>query len=89
MFPPFSLIPRIIRKIKDDQAKVLLIHPRWPGALWYPDLEAIMLMQHSISPSADVLRYPDHPDLRHPMTDLRLQASWLDGACPTAPPGTR
>jgi hypothetical protein len=87
MFPPFSLLPRIVRKIKDDKAKVLLIHPRWPGALWYPDLEEIMRMQQSISPSADVLRYPDHPDLRHPMTDLRLQASWLDGASRMARPG--
>jgi hypothetical protein len=89
MFPPFVLIPRIIRKIKDDRAKVLLIHPQWPGALWYPDLEEITVTQQSISPSADVLRYPDHPDLRHPMTDLRLQASWLDGACPTTPRGRR
>jgi hypothetical protein len=89
IFPPFVLIPRIIRKIKDDRAKVLLIHPQWQGALWYPDLEEITLMQQSISPSADVLRYPDHPDLRHPMTDLRLQASWLDGACQTTPLGRR
>lgn len=89
IFPPFSLLPRIIRKIRDDKAKVLLIHPRWPGALWYPSLPEITIMQQEISPSADVLRYPNHPDLRHPMTDLRLVASWLDGASPINRPGTR
>jgi hypothetical protein len=89
IFPPFVLIPRIIRKIRDERAKILLVHPRWPGALWYPDLEAITVMQQSICQSADVLRYPDHPDLRHPMTDLELQISWLDGASPTTPPGQR
>jgi hypothetical protein len=89
MFPPFSLIPRIIRKLCDDQAKVLLVHPQWPGALWYPSLQAITLTQKSIPQSADVLRYPEHPDLRHPMTDLRLQASWLDGASRTNPRGQR
>ncbi len=86
-FPPFSLIPRILRKIKDDQAQVLLLHPLWPGALWYPSLLEITRMQRSIPPSADVLRYPDHPDLRHPMTDLQLQASWLDGALRICQPG--
>ncbi len=89
IFPPFSLIPRILRKIRDEKAKVLLIHPKWPGALWYPSLLEITVMLSSIRPSADVLRYPEHPDLRHPMTDLTLQASWLDGRSPTCPPGKR
>ncbi len=89
IFPPFSLLPRIIRKIKDDKAKILLVHPRWPGALWYPSIKEITVMQESILQSADVLRYPNHPDLRHPMTDLQLQVSWTDGASPTCPRGAQ
>jgi hypothetical protein len=80
IFPPFSLIPRILRKTRDEKAKILLIHPKWPGALWYPSISEITVMRKSIPPSADVLRYPTSPGLRHPMTDLQLQASWLDGA---------
>jgi hypothetical protein len=87
IFPPFSLLPRIIRKIKDDKAKVLLVHPRWPGALWFPSINEITVTRDSIPQSADVLRYPNHPDLRHPMTDLQLQASWTDGASQTCPRG--
>ncbi len=87
IFPPFSLIPRIIRKIKDNKANILLIHPLWPGALWFPSLKEITLTHESIPQSADVLRYPNHPDLRHPMTDLQLQASWLCGASPTSQRG--
>jgi hypothetical protein len=89
IFPPFSLIPRIIRKVRNEAAKILLIHPKWPGALWYPSLLEITVTQRSILQSADVLRYPEHPDLRHPMTDLVLQASWLNGASPTAQLGPR
>jgi hypothetical protein len=89
IFPPFALLPRIVRKIRDDKARVLLIHPKWPGALWYPSLPEITIMQQNIDPSANVLRYPDHPDLRHPMTDLRLVASWLDGGSPTNRRGIR
>jgi hypothetical protein len=88
IFPPFSLLPRILRKIKDDKAQVLLLHPLWPGALWFPSLQEITVTQRCIPSSADVLRYPAHPDLRHPMTDLQLRASWLDGAWPTSRRGT-
>jgi hypothetical protein len=87
IFPPFSLLPRILRKIRDEGAKVLLIHPSWPGALWFPSLLEITVTQELIPPSADVLRYPNHPDLRHPMTDLQLQASWLDGGSRIYPRG--
>jgi hypothetical protein len=31
IFPPFSLIPRVIRKISDDRAAIILVHPDWPG----------------------------------------------------------
>jgi hypothetical protein len=83
IYPPFVLIPRIIRKITEDKASILLIHPDWPGALWAPDLRR--MAQHSISlpTSADLLRYPDRPGLRHPMKHLRLAASWLVGGCST------
>jgi hypothetical protein len=89
IFPPFSLIPRIIRKIRDEEAKVLLIHPHWPGALWAPSIREITVTQKSIPQSADVLHYPDHPGLRHPMTDLQLHASWIDGGFRTYQPGKR
>jgi hypothetical protein len=31
MLPPFNLLPCVIRKIRQDGARVLLIHPQWPG----------------------------------------------------------
>jgi hypothetical protein len=78
-YPPFVLIPRVLRKIYEDKAVVILIHPDWPGALWAPDL--LWLTTHSVPlpVTADLLRYPNCPGLRHPMKDLRLIASWLDG----------
>jgi hypothetical protein len=87
MFPPFNLIPRIISKIRQDRARVLLIHPLWPGALWAPSLNEITVTREHLAQSADLLRYPASPNLRHPMTDLRLAASWLDGRCSTLQSG--
>jgi hypothetical protein len=81
MFPPFALIPRILKKIIEDGAKVILIHPDWPGVLWAPDLQRWRIHSVSLPVTADLLRYPDLPGLRHPMKDLRLVASWVVGGC--------
>jgi hypothetical protein len=83
MFPPFSLIPRVLRKIIKDRARVLLLHPDWPGALWAPDLRRLTIHREVLPQSANLLKYPNRPGLRHPMKDLRLLASWLDGASMT------
>ncbi len=83
IFPPFVLIPRILRKIIEDKASILLIHPDWPGALWAPDLRRMVVHSIQLPVSADLLRYPDQPGLRHPMKNLRLAASWLVGGFTT------
>jgi hypothetical protein len=79
IYPPFALLPRILRKVTEDNARIILIHPDWPGALWAPDLRR--MAQHTVllPSSADLLRYPNRPGLRHPMKHLRLAASWLAG----------
>ncbi len=81
IYPPFVLIPRILQKITEDKASIVLVHPDWPGALWGPDLRRMARHTVLLPVSADLLRYPDHPGLRHPMKHLRLAASWLVGAC--------
>ncbi len=40
MFPPFGLLPKVLRKVLDDKAKIVLVHPDWPGALWRPLLNS-------------------------------------------------
>ncbi len=40
MFPPFCLLPKVLQKVLSDKAKIVLIHPDWPGALWRPLLNS-------------------------------------------------
>ena len=35
-FPPCSLIPRVLSKVQQDQAWVLLVAPVWTCQIWYP-----------------------------------------------------
>ena len=32
------LIPRVLRKVKEDLARMILIAPMWPAQTWYPEL---------------------------------------------------
>ena len=41
-FPPISLIPRILRKSWEDQARVVLIAPWWPRRNWFPELVGLL-----------------------------------------------
>ena len=34
--PPFALIPRILRKVEQEQSTVTLIAPLWPAQPWFP-----------------------------------------------------
>ncbi len=36
MFPPFGLLTKVLQKVCNDRAEIVLIHPDWPGALWRP-----------------------------------------------------
>jgi hypothetical protein len=40
MFPPFALLPKVLKKIRDERAQMVLVHPNWPGALWGPTLNS-------------------------------------------------
>ncbi|XP_073406446.1 uncharacterized protein [Dendrobates tinctorius] len=40
-FPPLALIPAVLRKIREDQARVMLIVPYWPRRSWFPLLGAM------------------------------------------------
>ena len=35
LFPPVPLLPRVIRKVKEEKIRALLICPYWPTALWW------------------------------------------------------
>jgi hypothetical protein len=58
--PPFTLIPKILQKIQIEAARVLLVTPVWPTAVWWPtlinlcmDLPIILncTMQSDLNPS--------------------------------------
>lgn len=42
-FPPFSLILRVLAKIKTDRASGVIIVPDWPSQPWYPLFQSLLV----------------------------------------------
>lgn len=48
LYPPWKLIPRVLKKIKEQKLKeVVLVTPMWPTQYWYP---MILQMKHLTNP---------------------------------------
>lgn len=82
IFPPFNLIPRVLRKLKEDKTgRVILVVPKWIVATWYPILME-MLLQPPIhlgnNPKNLVLSH--NPNKTHPLCpNLKLMGCYLSG----------
>lgn len=82
IFPPFILIPRILRKIREDKTpKVLMIVPNWTVSLWYPKLIKMCLKNPShLGNSPNLLVLPGKPKTTHPLfPKMNLLACLLSG----------
>jgi len=40
-FPPFSLIARVLKKIRSEKCRGIVVAPKWPTQPWYPDFMAM------------------------------------------------
>jgi len=78
LFPPFSLIGRVLQKIQNDRATVLMIVPNWPTQPWFTTLHEMMVGHPVIiNPGQSNLLFPSNPELVHPMWKIKLIACIL------------
>ena len=76
-FPPFSLLPQVLRKVRDDKALVLLIAPVWTTQSWYPVLLQLLIDQPILLPKGDTLLSLPHGSAHHPLKDDLVLAAWI------------
>ena len=76
-FPPFSLLPRVLAKIRHDKAVVLLIAPVWPTQSWYPLLLQLSTAQPILLPRVDNLLSLPHNQEQHPLRHKLNLAAWV------------
>ena len=75
-FPPFSLIPRILEKIVQDEAEVALIAPFWPRRPWFPKLLSLLVnLPRGLPCQKDLITQP-LSQLTHPLLESLHLSLW-------------
>ena len=71
LFPPFSLIGRVLRKIQQDKTTGLLLVPRWPTQTWYSAVTRLPNYHRrlEIPITRHTLRWPGKPRKVFPMAN--------------------
>ena len=80
-FPPFSVIPRVLQKIREDRATGLVLMPHWPTQAWFPAAMHLLVDHPRLLPkSKTVLELPERPREKHPLQGkLELMICRLSG----------
>lgn len=73
-FPPFCLIPRVLKKVLVEKATILLITPAWQTQAWYPSILQMSVQNPlSIPKTRNLLLDPDqkvHPLVKNQSLQL-------------------
>ena len=79
-FPPFSLLTRVLAKIRNDVALVLLIALTWSTQPWFPMLLQLAIARPVLLPHVDHLLTLPHSNQVYPMLgNLHLEGWTLSG----------
>ncbi len=80
-FPPFSMIGRVLRKIREDRATAILIAPIWHTQSWYPTVMRMLIDYPLVfRATRENVYLPHKPTKSHPLKDkLYLMAVKLSG----------
>lgn len=81
LFPPFSVIDQVLKKIQVDQAEALLVAPVWPTKPWFNTFQDLLIAKpYIVEPGPENLILPNHPGKKHPLwKKLRLMIGKLSG----------
>ena len=78
-FPPFSVLSRVLQKIQQQEATVLLVFPLWPTRPWFPRVLDLMIAPPVLLPK-HCLWLPQNPESAHPLAlKLIMAAAKLSG----------
>ncbi|XP_073401619.1 MOB kinase activator 3A isoform X1 [Dendrobates tinctorius] len=73
-FPPLILLPQVIRKIREDKARVILIAPFWPKRPWFSWLRIMSVTDPWVLPSNPNLL--SQGPFFHPQVDNLHLTAW-------------
>ena len=81
LFPPFSVLGRVVQKIREEGAKAILIAPHWTTQTWFPAMMQMLQRPPLVFPkSKTLLTLPGSEGKVHPLLPkMQLAAFLLSG----------
>lgn len=80
IFPPFSLIAKIIQKIEREKTEAVLICPIWTTQTWWASVQPLISGPCYLLPNPQISLYlPHKPERKHPLKKMRLVVLRLSG----------
>lgn len=68
MFPPFSVIGRVLHKVEEDQVEAVLVAPAWHTQAWFPQLLKLLVdTPRIIQKGLHTLHLPSDMSRNHPL----------------------
>ena len=81
-FPPISVIPRVLSKVKQDSAEGIMVVPFWPTQVWYPTMLKILVpTQISLNSRKSLLVLRQTLNQVHPMCKNVSMSNLHDQLC--------
>ena len=79
-FPPFCLIPRVLKKICSDKSTCILIVPKWDSQVWFPQMQRLVISStFEFGPNNHMLEC-SFRKVQHPLREtLKLLAVIVSG----------
>ena len=81
IFPPFSLLSRILQKVEEDQTEAILVAPIWPTQSWWPSLlQPICGQCFKLPITQKILYLPYNQDKKHHLKKMNLAVFHISGS---------
>jgi len=79
LFPPFSMVTKVLQKMVQDNAQGIIVAPWWPTQSWFPRLMSMLTGEPLLLPvTQTLLSLPHQPGKPHPLAGkLKLMACSL------------
>ena len=81
LFPPFSLLPRVLQNIQVEQVEAQIGAPYWPTQPWLSQILSLAAQEPLIyKPTTKNLILPQDPKAKHPLAEkLTLMVAVVSG----------
>ena len=80
MFPPFSLIGRILQKVQEEGTEAVIVAPIWTTQSWWPSLLSLICGKcYQVQKTRQHLYLPHDPDREYPIKKMNLGVFYISG----------